>query len=625
MQGIGIHCGRSGWLVIDIDHPETMTTWRTNPPNLQSEWLAKMLDKYPTAYQMTRANWQSLEGEDAVLGRFRRHVVYAMPDGEPLGNGTGALGNEWGDIRGENGYIAAYPTPHPKGGEYRWDTDGSGLTVMPLPEEIEKRLRQRAFGKNGKGNVTNGTGDEPILEGKPGRNSTLAGMAGHMRSAGLNHDAIRVALLTVNATRCEPPLDEQEVESIAASISSYPPGEALSAVGAWWAQQHETDTAGSGDSVDGDGSDDATEKFKEELEHLNQVEALKKAERVSRQARRELDSEERAAVQSISIVSSEDILAMPDLRWLVTNDDDRGILACEGIFELSAQRQQFKTAIILDLLLSITNKLDHWLGWKLDTSTDDELPHVVLAIGEGGAGMRRRIEAWLAAHPGSSLSRFHLVPFNGFCLTSPSDITTILSTIKEKVGSSSVAVTVFDAFPDIFTGDENGAGDVGRAVSGMRRIARELGDGLCGVTQHSGYDTSRGRGSSRLPDAMDTVMHVEDRVIKVAKVKEDDADVIGLVPMTAVPVKSSFVVRRSDGSLGDAAARNKRRSSPNEVGKQKILQVLQFNGETHVSALKDSGCGGKPAIMSRLDELVAEGKVDSREVGKTTLFKIKGT
>jgi hypothetical protein len=60
-----------------------------------------------------------------------------------------------------------------------------------------------------------------IIEG--GRNSTLASLAGTMRQRGISEAAIYAALLAENIARCDPPLDDAEVQTIAASVASYPP------------------------------------------------------------------------------------------------------------------------------------------------------------------------------------------------------------------------------------------------------------------------------------------------------------------------------------------------------------------------------------------------------------------
>jgi RecA-family ATPase len=55
------------------------------------------------------------------------------------------------------------------------------------------------------------------------RNSALASLAGRYRAVGLSADEMLPLLLDVNARRCDPPLDEEEVAAIARSVSRYEP------------------------------------------------------------------------------------------------------------------------------------------------------------------------------------------------------------------------------------------------------------------------------------------------------------------------------------------------------------------------------------------------------------------
>jgi hypothetical protein len=61
------------------------------------------------------------------------------------------------------------------------------------------------------------------------RNTTLTQFAGSLRRQGLEETEIAAVLLKRNATRCNPPLDDEEVFRIAASIGGYAPGEASNA------------------------------------------------------------------------------------------------------------------------------------------------------------------------------------------------------------------------------------------------------------------------------------------------------------------------------------------------------------------------------------------------------------
>lgn len=64
----------------------------------------------------------------------------------------------------------------------------------------------------------------PIPSGE--RNNTLASIGGGLRAQGYDQAAIEAELLKANQARCQPPLPDGDVRSIAASISRYPQGPA---------------------------------------------------------------------------------------------------------------------------------------------------------------------------------------------------------------------------------------------------------------------------------------------------------------------------------------------------------------------------------------------------------------
>src|SRR5690606_23088605 len=53
----------------------------------------------------------------------------------------------------------------------------------------------------------------------------LTSLAGTMRRRGMTEDAIAAALIVTNRDRCRPPLDEDEVRTIARSVAGYEPAE----------------------------------------------------------------------------------------------------------------------------------------------------------------------------------------------------------------------------------------------------------------------------------------------------------------------------------------------------------------------------------------------------------------
>lgn len=115
-----IHCGRSGVVAFDVDHPDEV------PDVLRSAVAA-------APYQATRPE---------VPGRG--HYLFRVPPGRLLGNSTGQLGKGWGEVRGNNGVIVVAPSHHPAG-EYRWIRTGP---IPMLPDVLAELLPDGAPGED---------------------------------------------------------------------------------------------------------------------------------------------------------------------------------------------------------------------------------------------------------------------------------------------------------------------------------------------------------------------------------------------------------------------------------------------------------------------------------------------
>lgn len=116
-HGIAIDLGRSGLVVIDVDHPELLPSWLAD----------ELAEGVP--YQSTRP--------DTL---HRGHYVYAQPPGRRIGCAKGDLEGMGLDVKGDGGVIIVQPTEHPDGGEYYWVSAGS---IPALPDAIADRLHDR--------------------------------------------------------------------------------------------------------------------------------------------------------------------------------------------------------------------------------------------------------------------------------------------------------------------------------------------------------------------------------------------------------------------------------------------------------------------------------------------------
>ncbi|MBW0115406.1 bifunctional DNA primase/polymerase [Pseudonocardia abyssalis] len=125
-RGIALHCGRSGAVVIDVDHPDKVT------------------EDHPLYGPLfvTTPPWQSSRTNIPRKG----HYIFTQPAGRNIGNSLGMLAGGWGDVRGENGVIIVSPTKHEDSwdnGLYRWESTGA-VPVLPasiadlLPDASDK-------------------------------------------------------------------------------------------------------------------------------------------------------------------------------------------------------------------------------------------------------------------------------------------------------------------------------------------------------------------------------------------------------------------------------------------------------------------------------------------------------
>jgi hypothetical protein len=145
-----------------------------------------------------------------------RHFYFRFPGGKvPAKIAKGV------DLKADGGYAVAPPSIHPNGKTYTFDGSDEKAILHPAPPPkwlLEEIAEPNQAGARSRKSST----DEKWPQGE--RNTTLAGVAGKLRYAGLSVDAIEAALLAANRIHCDPPLSDAEVKKIARSIGRYPPG-----------------------------------------------------------------------------------------------------------------------------------------------------------------------------------------------------------------------------------------------------------------------------------------------------------------------------------------------------------------------------------------------------------------
>jgi hypothetical protein len=142
--------------------------------------------------------------------RGHQYYLRCPETGFPTFDVTGKL-----EVRADGAYAVAPPSIHPSGERYEWVISPDEADFADPPEWLieQARLRGRRMRAEDIGEmISNGS-----------RNKTLFSIAGTLRRRGLDEESIYAALLGINETKCETPLDADEVWKIARSIARYAP------------------------------------------------------------------------------------------------------------------------------------------------------------------------------------------------------------------------------------------------------------------------------------------------------------------------------------------------------------------------------------------------------------------
>jgi hypothetical protein len=141
-----------------------------------------------------------------------RHLIYRTST--PIRPKVGVRDHV--DLRAPGSYVVVPPSLHISGVRYEW--------VVPIEDGIADAPPW--VGDAGRSPRTAGDRvEEPDVIPDGQRNVTLTSLAGSMRWRGMTAAEIEAALLVVNAGRCQPPLPDDAVRGIAASVGRYPPGD----------------------------------------------------------------------------------------------------------------------------------------------------------------------------------------------------------------------------------------------------------------------------------------------------------------------------------------------------------------------------------------------------------------
>lgn len=168
-----------------------------------------------TALRHLEAEHDALPPSVEVITARGRHVYFQMPDID-LRNSASKIAPHI-DVRASGGYVLAPPSIHPTGRRYAWSVDSANV-VAAAPAWLLGKLVPP--GGNGNGAAPASTWRELVKGVAEGaRNCSAARLAGHLLRRRIDPLVALELLQSWNATRCDPPLPEADIERIVASIA----------------------------------------------------------------------------------------------------------------------------------------------------------------------------------------------------------------------------------------------------------------------------------------------------------------------------------------------------------------------------------------------------------------------
>lgn len=189
LANIALSCELSGFSALDID-----TKHGADPDEVVRELALDGYEVIQTGPAPPRSDQypNSLEGRRGAQIWFRGE----LPTGDTSIPGV--------EIRGLGAYVMAPPSIHPSGVPYEGNPSPVA-DLPPIPDSV--RAIATAAASSGRLDVA-----ETIQEG--GRHVALLSLGGTVRKRGAGEDELRTYMHAANAARCEPPLEDKEVERL---------------------------------------------------------------------------------------------------------------------------------------------------------------------------------------------------------------------------------------------------------------------------------------------------------------------------------------------------------------------------------------------------------------------------
>ena len=333
-----------------------------------------------------------------------------------------------------------------------WNMPPSG-TLNPLPEPwVEWANEGKEEGKP--------ASEIPQIIPEGQRETELVSLAGSMRRRGMTESEILDMLRSVNANRCRPPLDDEDLQRIAHSIAQKDPAVVPR---------------------------DLTNFIDQLRSKRNAAEA---PERKSR------------------LLSAKERRDKPPMQWAVEK-----LIPEWGIGQMFGDTATGKTFVAIDLAMRMCNDNELWLNAKINHRGP-----VIYALMEGAFDFQQRIDAWIAAHTDATDEDLWVLEEEALDLASVESVVALVEDIRLLELRPAMVIIDTQALATPGTNESDNS-EMGVVMSHLKALATEL---HCPVmtVHHTGLQNKeRSRGASAQKAALDFEIQVTPNRITYTKLK----------------------------------------------------------------------------------------------------------
>jgi len=290
------------------------------------------------------------------------------------------------------------------------------------------------------------------------------------------------------------------------------------------------------------------------------------------------DAEQIVAKPRFRLLTLQEVFDLPEPKWLI-----EGLIELEAFAVLYGLSGVAKSFLALDLLLHIAAGLP-WHGRAVKQGP------VVYVFGEGGAGIQKRIDAWLKEHQltRADIQDAFFLP-EAVQLHRTEEVTDFLTAIA--LLPVKPVLIVFDTFARCFVGgDENSGKDMGLAIAGVGRIISCTNSAVVPV-HHRGRAGDHERGHTSLRGAADAMIlqALDERsgVITVTNDKQKNAEEC---PPITLKLKPICLGSDAEGKPVTSCVLEAADAGPEEAGIDEVLMrgleaLASFSsGKSHPTA-----------------------------------------